>query len=57
MRPSCERVIGENFSGKLKTKFENLVRRWTQLGSFYPMVFAGCCALVNFDIRPRGEVR
>jgi hypothetical protein len=42
-------VIIENFFGRLKNKFEIMDRRWAQLESFET-----CCALVNFDTRPRG---
>jgi hypothetical protein len=46
-------VIVENFFGRLGNKFEITDRRLALLESFYPVVFEICCALVNFDTRPR----
>jgi hypothetical protein len=49
-----ERVIIENFFGRMRAKFDIMVVRWGQKDEFYPVVFEICCALVNFDIRSPG---
>jgi hypothetical protein len=48
---SSERVIIENFFGRLSAKFNLMVRRWAFEDDVYPPVFRICCALTNFDIR------
>jgi hypothetical protein len=55
---SRQRVIVENFLGRLSAKFHIMVRRWAFSEQLYPSVFRICCALVNFDmLRPRGALR
>jgi hypothetical protein len=49
-----ERVIIENFFGRMRTKFHITSGRWPHKEEFYPIVFEICCALVNFDIRSPG---
>jgi hypothetical protein len=49
-----ERVIIENFFGRMRTKFHITSGRWPHREEFYPIVFEICCALVNFDIRSPG---
>jgi hypothetical protein len=51
---ASNRVIVENFFGRLQGKFHLMVRRWSQRESLYPTFFRICCALTNFDIRPDG---
>jgi hypothetical protein len=51
---ASERVIVENFFGRLRAKFQIMDERWAMNEDFYPVVFEICCALVNFDIRSPG---
>jgi hypothetical protein len=51
---ASNRVIVENFFGRLQGKFHLMVRRWSQRESLYPTFFRICCALTNFDLRPDG---
>jgi hypothetical protein len=48
---SSQRVVVENFFGRLSTKFHIMVRRWGFDDEYYPIIFEICCALVNFDIQ------
>jgi hypothetical protein len=49
-----ERVIIENFFGRMRTKVHITSGRWSHKEEFCPIVFEICCALVNFDIRSPG---
>lgn len=48
------RIVVENFFGRLTAKFSITLYRWAGDVSLYPTVFLACCALVNFDLRPDG---
>jgi hypothetical protein len=47
-------VIVENCFGRLQGKSAVMTHRWTFGGPRYTTVLTACCALVNFDLRPRG---
>jgi hypothetical protein len=47
---SQNRVLIENYFGRLAMKFHILIRVWKFDEALYPRVFAICCALVNFEI-------
>jgi hypothetical protein len=45
------RVVMENFSGRISTKFHIMARRWGFKDEYYATIFETCCALANFDIQ------
>jgi hypothetical protein len=51
---SRNRVIVENFFGRLHGKFAIMAHRWTFGERGYPAVFTFCYSLVNFDLRTQG---